>query len=135
MQTTVERLQELLHRFKDRASWSLKNNRQPAALEQLAAFAGLAALWPVLLAFPLGDIPHSSTCRIASRVDGILWRLRGKPTAWEVSDGLLKLFHQVRYSNGRAGGVGARSHFPGWFFIGAAELANNFPGLRWVLDA
>jgi hypothetical protein len=107
----------------------------PALGWQLLAFLLLALLAPLLWAFRIGDVPHKYTCRLARRIDAVIWRLRGKPVSWLTSDGLLGLFVLVRYDSGTAGGYEASTHFPDWFFVLACDVANRWPRARWLIDA
>jgi hypothetical protein len=75
----------------------------------------------------MSDRPNPYTCRLLRRIDGVLWRLRGKEVFWS-SDGHLC----QRYPKGHGGEL--PTHFPGRFYVVAASVQNRWPLTRKVLS-
>jgi hypothetical protein len=68
-------------------------------------------------------------CRTLIRIDEIIWRLRGKRVHWGGPNS-----GRLYETMGAGHGVELRSHFPGGWFIAAANLQNRQLWTRKVLS-
>lgn len=67
------------------------------------------------------------TCRLFRRIEGLVWKLRGKNVVWS-KDG--HLCH--RYPSGSMGELPAI--FPGSWYAFAARIQNKYPVTRRILS-